>query len=95
MKQKVGSKVLLSCLETWCCHVCGSSGLYLLNAAEIVFLQNLIEISDDLIEKSEALHALVVGLQLHVELGEVGDGGKDDAAAVTLLVIQFLENYAC
>ena len=77
------------------CHVGGSGGLDLLDAAEAVLLQDLVEVCDDLIEQSETLHSLIVGLKLHVELGEVRNWCEDDASAVTLLVIQFLENYAC
>ena len=55
-----------------------------------LLFQDLIKVSNNLIEKAQALHALIVGLKLNVELGEVGDGGEDDAAAVTLLVVKFL-----
>ena len=71
-------------------HVRGSGRLDLLNAAEALLLQDFVKVRNDLIEEAEALHPLVVGLQLHVELGEVRDGGEDDATTVTLLVVQLL-----
>ena len=72
---------------TWCRHVGCSRRLDLLNTLELVLLQDLVKVGDDLVEEAQALHTLIVGLQLHVELGEVGDGGEYNAAAVALLVV--------
>ncbi len=86
--------LLLCMLYTWGCHICCSCGLDLLYASEAVLLQDLVKICDDFIEKAETLHALVIGLQLHVELREVGDGGEYDASAVTLLMVQLLQSHS-
>lgn len=51
---------------------------------------HLIKIRDDLIEQPETLHALVVAIQLHVELVVIGDGGEHHAHALVRLVIQVL-----
>lgn len=48
---------------------------------------DLVKVCNDFVEETQALHSLVVGLQLHVELGEVGDGGKHDARVVNGLVV--------
>ena len=50
----------------------------------------LIKVSDDLVEQPEALHSLVVGLQLHVELGKIADGGEHDGHALAGLVVQLV-----
>ena len=55
-----------------------------------LLFEDLIKVSNNLIEKAQALDTLIVGLKLDVELGEVGDGGEDDAPAVALLVVQLL-----
>ena len=55
-----------------------------------LLFEDLVKVGDNLIEKAQALNALIVGLKLDVELGEVGDGGEDDAPAVALLVVQLL-----
>merc|ERR1719237_844225 len=72
------------------CHVCSSSGLDLFNARKRLLFENFVEVSNNLIEKAQALNALIVGLKLNVELREVGDGGEDDAPAVALLVVQLI-----
>ena len=51
---------------------------------------NLIKVSDDLIEQPQTLHPLVVGLQLHVELREVADGGEHDGHALARLVVELV-----
>ena len=63
-----------------------SINIYLLH----LLFEDLVKVGDNLIEKAQALNALIVGLKLDVELGEVGDGGEDDAPAVALLVVQLL-----
>ena len=55
-----------------------------------LLLQNLVEVGNNLVEQPQALDPLVVGLELDVEFGEVGNRGEDDAATVTLLVVQLL-----
>ena len=75
---------------TWGRHVGCTRGLDLLDALEAVLLQDFVEVCDDLVEETQTLNPLVVGLQLHVELGKVGDGGEDYAPAVALLVVQLL-----
>lgn len=50
----------------------------------------LVKVSDDLVEQPETLHPLVVGLQLHVEFGEIADGGEHDGHALTGLVVQLV-----
>lgn len=71
-------------------HVRGAGRLDLLDALETLFAEQLVEVGYDLVQQPQALHALVVGLQLHVELGEVGYGREHYAHAVALLVVQFL-----
>ena len=75
---------------TWCCHVCGPCWLDLFHVSEALFAEQLVKVCDDFVEQSQALDSLVVALQLHVELGEVGDGGEHDADRVALLVVQLL-----
>ena len=41
----------------------------------------------------DALHALVIPVQLGVELVEVGDGGEDDADPIVRLAVQLLYKY--
>ena len=55
-----------------------------------LLLKNLVEVRNNLVEQPQALDPLVVGLEFDVELGEVGNRGEDDAATVTLLVVQLL-----
>ena len=55
-----------------------------------VLSPDLIKVGDDFIEDSQALDALVVGVQLHVELGEVGDGGEENGRPAVLLTVQLL-----
>ena len=55
-----------------------------------LLFKNLVEVGDNLVEQPQALDPLVVGLELDVELREVGNRGEDDAATVTLLVVQLL-----
>ena len=55
-----------------------------------LLLKNLVEVRNNLVEQPQALDPLVVGLELDVEFGEVGNRGEDDAATVTLLVVQLL-----
>lgn len=50
----------------------------------------LVEISDDLIEETQALHAHVVSIQLDVEVVEVGNGGEEHADLGVRLVVQIL-----
>lgn len=51
---------------------------------------HLVEVGDDLVEQAQTLHALVVAVQLHVELVVVGDGREHHAHAVVRLVVQVL-----
>lgn len=51
---------------------------------------DLVEISDDLVEQTQALHAHVVPVQLDVEVIEVGNGGEQHANLGVRLVIQIL-----
>lgn len=55
-----------------------------------VLSPDLIKVGDDFIEHSQALDPLVVGVQFHVELGEVGDGGEEDGRPAVLLAVQLL-----
>ena len=55
-----------------------------------LLLKNLVEVRNNLVEQPQALDPLVVGLEFDVELGEIGNRGEDDAATVTLLVVQLL-----
>lgn len=43
---------------------------------EALLAEQLVEVGDNLVEQTQALHALVVALQFHIELGEVGYAGK-------------------
>lgn len=63
-------------------------------ASKLQRIADLIEVCNDLVEKSQALGALVVDVELHVELVEVGDRRKDDAYAAVALVVQVLRNNA-
>lgn len=71
-------------------HVRGAGGLDLLDALKTLFAQQLVEVGDDLVQQPQTLHALVVGFQLDVKLGEVRYGREHYAHAVALLVVQFL-----
>lgn len=51
---------------------------------------DLVEIGDDLVEETQALHAHVVSVQLDVEVVEVGNGGEEHADLGVRLVIQIL-----
>lgn len=48
---------------------------------------DLVEISDDLVEETQTLHAHVVSVQLDVEVVEVGNGGEENADLGVRLVI--------
>ena len=72
-------------------HVSSSRGLDFFDRLKLIFLKNFVKIGDDLVEESETLDALVVGLELDVELGKVGDRREQDAHAVTLLVVELLK----
>ena len=72
-------------------HVSSSRGLDFFDRLKLIFLKNFVKISDDLVEESETLDALVVGLELDVELRKVGDRREQDAHAVTLLVVELLK----
>jgi hypothetical protein len=50
----------------------------------------LVKICDDFVKKPEALNALVVEVQLDVELVEVGDAGEDNAHAGVGLAVEIL-----
>lgn len=50
----------------------------------------LVKVCDDLVKQPEAFYSLIIGLQLHVELGEVADGGEHDGYTLTGLVIQLV-----
>lgn len=54
------------------------------------FITDLVKVGNYLVEKTQTLHALVVPVQLHVELVVVGDGGEYDADALVRLVVQVL-----
>ncbi len=71
-------------------HVGGPDGLDLVEGAESVVADEIIEVGDDLVQEPQALDALVVEVQLHVELVEVGDGGEEDADTGVRLAVQFL-----
>ena len=51
---------------------------------------HLVKVCDDLVEQPQALDALVVGLQFHVELREVGDGGEHDGHALARLIVELV-----
>ena len=69
-------------------HVGGPDGLDLVHGAEAILPDQVVKVGDDLVEQSEALDALVVAVQLGVELVKVGDAGEDDADAVVRLRVQ-------
>ena len=71
-------------------HVRSPSGLDLLNVLKRLLLQQLVKVCNDLVQQPQTLHSLIVGLKLHVEVREVRNGGKQDAHALTLLVVQLL-----
>lgn len=50
----------------------------------------LIKVSNNLIQKSEALHSHVVPIQLNVEVIEIWDRGKQDTHLCVRLIIQIL-----
>jgi len=58
---------------------------------EALLAEQFVEVGDNLVEQTQALHALVVALQFHVELGEVGYAGEQNAHRVALLVVQVLQ----
>ena len=49
-----------------------------------------IEVCNDLIQQTQTFHALVVGLQLGVKVGEVDDRSEHDTNVTDVLVVQFL-----
>lgn len=51
---------------------------------------DLVEIGDDLVKKTQALHAHVVSIQLDVEVVEVGNGGEEHTDLGVRLVIKIL-----
>lgn len=61
------------------------------DSPEALLAEQLIEVGDNLVQQSQALHALVVALQFHVELGEVGNAGEQNAHRIALLVVKILE----
>jgi len=54
-------------------HVRGARALDLLDVLELLFGEYLVEVSDDLVEESEAFHALVIRFELDVELRKIRD----------------------
>ena len=75
---------------TWGRHVRGASRFDLLHVSETLFAEQLVKVGNDLVQQPEALDALVVSLQLHVELGEVWNGREHYTHRVALLVIELL-----
>lgn len=73
-------------------HVRGAGRLDFFDALETLFAEQLVEVGNDFVQQPQTLHALVVCLELHVELGKVRYGREHYAHAVALLVIQFLQN---
>ena len=51
----------------------------------------LVKVSNDFIKQPETLHALVVVVQLGVELMEVGDAGEEDADPLVTLTVELLQ----
>ena len=58
-------------------HVGAADGLDLLHVAELLVVEQLVEVDDDLVEESDALDSLVD--VLGVELGEVGNARKQNS----------------
>lgn len=52
---------------------------------------HLIEVSDDLVQKAQAFHSLVVHLGLRVEVREPRDGGEHHPDSIVGLRIQLLD----
>ena len=50
----------------------------------------LVEVGDDLVEKTQTLHPHVVAVQLDVEVVEVGDGGEQHPYLSIGLVVDVL-----
>lgn len=59
----------------------------LYNSLFLYCTTHLIKIRNDLIKQPQTLHALVVPVQLHIELVVVGYGGEHDARALVRLVV--------
>ena len=57
-----------------------------------LLFQDLIKVSNDLIQQPQTLNTFVIGLELNVKFAEVGNGSKNDADAGALLVIQVLHD---
>lgn len=55
--------------------------------ASIVYL---VKVGDDFVEQSQALHAFVVGLQFHIELRKVANGGEHDGHTLAGLVVELV-----
>lgn len=62
---------------------------------EAVVAKELVKVGDDLVEQPEAFHTLVVEVELHVELVEVGDAGEEHAHAGVGVAVEFLHTTHC
>ena len=69
-------------------HVGAADGLDLLHVAELLVVEQLVEVDDDLVEQSDALGSLVD--VLGVELCEVGNTGEENPGVVPPLCEQIL-----
>ena len=55
-------------------------------------LSHLVKVTDDFVEESETLEALLVDVVLVVELLVVGDLGEHDGDVFVALTVQFLQD---
>ena len=74
------------------CHVCRADCFDLIDRPIGLLIQDLVEVSDDLVQQSQALHSLIVAVQFDVEFVEVGNRGKHDTHFGVGLVIQILRD---
>ena len=73
-----------------CHHVRASNGLDLLDAVELLLGQELVKVSNDLVQQPHALDALVVAVHLLVIVGERWDGGKHHPGLSVVVRIELL-----
>lgn len=72
---------------TCCSHISRSSRLYLLDALEFFVLKDFVKVGNDFVEQAKTLNALIIGFQLDIKFGEVRNGCKNYAHAITLFVV--------
>ncbi len=71
-------------------HVSRADCFDLVYRLELVSFEQVVKVCYDLVEEAQALHALVVCVQLHVELVEVCDGREHHPHSAVAFVVKLL-----